>query len=77
MQNIPNELGPPEDLFMLAINWRKDDCWAGQENNYRAKAMSGITLGHIKTCLPCPELNIKHANEASRLCKNAQPVALQ
>lgn len=31
-----NEPGPPEDLFMLAINWRKDDCWAGQGNNYRA-----------------------------------------
>lgn len=44
---VSNEPGPPEDLFMLAINWRKDYCRAGQENNYRAQAMSGVTLGHI------------------------------
>lgn len=49
----------PEDVFNLAINWRKDDCWAGQGNNYRAQAMSGLTLSHIKTRLCCPELHMK------------------
>ena len=46
-----SELRPPDDLFMFAFNWRKDDCLAGQENNYRAVAVSDVTLGHIKTCL--------------------------
>lgn len=36
IQRGSNEPGPPEDLFMLAIKWRKDYCGAGQENNYRA-----------------------------------------
>lgn len=44
---------------MLPINSREDDCWAGQKNNYRVPTMSGTTLGHIKTCLCCPELKMK------------------
>lgn len=64
-----------EDLFMLPINSREDDCLAGQRNNYRAQTMSGTTLGHIKTCLCRPELNMKTCKWGLEAAKDALPSA--
>lgn len=40
--------GPPEALFMLAINWKESGCGAGQGDNYRALEVSDAALGPIK-----------------------------